>query len=385
MTDKERPAAPLRLTRALATAGASLVVVVVVSSAYLRLSQAGLSCADWPACYGQVSGLVGTTAAQHGARLAHRFAATAVLFVLLALVAVSLTKRPREGRQAALAFAALLVAGALGVIGAVSSETTRLVPLPAVTIANLGGGFALLALLWLVRETTLPPHSWGAPTSTGGSFIADATPKTAPPHSLRWLAVSTLVVAIAQVLLGALVSAKFAGLACPGVPLCGADVSLPAFRAAIDPFAPLDVDASRTIVRPAALASLHWAHRIGAHVVLAFAAALVFALARAARRREAAAVALLVAAQLALGATSVLAGLPLPVVLGHNLVAALLLATLAAVTRRVHADAAQARRTENVSNAGAISAHHRSVMNEGVSSAHSAASAHPSRRNSCST
>jgi cytochrome c oxidase assembly protein subunit 15 len=376
-------ASPLRLPRALATAGAALVLVVVVSSAYLRLSQAGLSCADWPACYGRVAQIASATTAQHAARLAHRFAASAVLFVLLALIAVSLARRPRLRRQAALAFAGLLVAGTLGVIGAVSSEATRLVPLPAVTIANLGGGFALLALLWLLRETTLPRYSGYAPAAAAIADIEES-PKTPVPRWLRWLAVSTLVVAIAQMILGALVSAKFAGLACPGVPLCGADVSLPAFRAAVDPLVPLDVDASRTIVRPASLASLHFAHRIGAHVVLVLAAALVVALVRARRRREAAVVGSIVAAQLALGATSVLAGLPLPVVLAHNLVAALLLATLVTTAYRLHA-VAEARRTENASNAGAIPAHHGSVMNEGAPSSHSAGSAHPSRRNSCST
>jgi cytochrome c oxidase assembly protein subunit 15 len=335
MTDEQRRTSPLRLPRALATAGAALVLVVILSSAYLHLSQAGLACAEWPACYGRLTELTRATAAQHGARLAHRFAASAVLFVLLALVGVSLARRPRLGRQATLAFVGLLVAGALGVIGAVSSEAMRVVPLPVVTIANLAGGFALLALLWLLRETTLSGYSEGA-TSTGESIVdAAAGPVMAAPRWHRLLAVSTLVVAIAQILLGTLVSAKFAGLACPGFPLCGADVSLPAFREAIDPLVPLDVDASRTIVRPASLASLQFAHRLGAHVVLVFAAALALALARTGRKREAVVVATLVAGQLALGATSVIAGLPLIVVLGHNLVAALLLATLVTIAYRV--------------------------------------------------
>ena len=333
MTDLQRRASPMRRLRTLATAGAALVLVVIVSSAYLRLSQAGLSCTDWPACYGRIAQATSVTAAQHGARLAHRFAASAVLFVLLALLALALARRPRLERQAAIALAGLVVAGALGVIGAVSSEATRLVPLPAVTIANLTGGFALLALLCLLRETTLTRSADGGAMGSPAS-IRSATAQR-PTATLRWLAASTLVVAIAQILLGALVSGKFGGLACPGVPLCGAEVSWPGFRAAIDPFAPLDVDASRTIVRPASLASLQFAHRIGAHVVLVLAAALVVALARAYRRREAAVLGLLVGAQLALGATSVLAGLPLPVVLAHNLVAALLLATLVTTTYRV--------------------------------------------------
>jgi cytochrome c oxidase assembly protein subunit 15 len=70
---------------------------------------------------------------------------------------------------------------------------------------------------------------------------------------------------------------------------------------------------------------------VGAHVVLALGALLAVALVRAGRRRAGIALALLVAVQLALGASAVLAGLPLSVVLGHNLVAALLLAALVAI------------------------------------------------------
>ena len=70
----------------------------------------------------------------------------------------------------------------------------------------------------------------------------------------------------------------------------------------LDPFVALDVDASRSIVRPQALASLHWAHRVGAHVVLILAAVLVVALARERLARLAGTLAMLVGVQLALGA-----------------------------------------------------------------------------------
>jgi heme A synthase len=143
-----------------------------------------------------------------------------------------------------------------------------------------------------------------------------------------------LIAVIVQIVLGALVSAKFAALACPAFPLCGADAPLSALPATLDPLATLDVDAARTILRPPALAALHWAHRVGAHVVLLLAAMLVVALARNGRRRTAFVLALVVILQLSLGAAAVLGELPLAVAVAHNLVAAILLAALVAIACR---------------------------------------------------
>ena len=319
------PASVRRLLRMLATIGAALVLVVIVSSAYLRLSQAGLSCADWPACYGNLSHIGEATTAQLAARIAHRIAASAVGFVLIALLAVSLTQRPRLAKQSTIAGLALAVAAMLATVGAVMSESMQITPLPAVTLANLLGGFAMLALfVWLretVRDEAIAPIARGATTAP----IA---------RGARTLAVVALIAVIVQVVLGALVSAKFAALACPDFPLCGADAPLAALPATLDPLATLDVDAARTIVRPPALAALHWAHRVWAHVVLLLAAILVVFLARKGRGRAALLLALIVILQLALGATAVLGGLRLGVVVAHNLVAAVLLAALVAIACR---------------------------------------------------
>ena len=317
------PASVLRLLRMLATVGAALVLVVIVSSAYLRLSQAGLSCADWPACYGNLSHIAEATTAQLAARIAHRIAASAVGFVLIALLGVSLTQRPRLAKQAAIAGLALAVALMLAAIGAVMSESMRGAPLPAVTLANLLGGFALLALLVWLRETVR-----GEPMTRMDATLASTSH---PLRGARAFAIIALMAVVVQVLLGALVSAKFAALACPGFPLCGTDAPISALPATLNPFAPLDVDATRTIVRPPALAALHWAHRAWAHALLVLVAILVVVLARNGRRRAALLLALIVIVQLALGATAVLGGLRLGVVVAHNLVAAVLLATLVGI------------------------------------------------------
>lgn len=323
MGDSLGPASVRRLLRMLASIGAALVLVVIVSSAYLRLSQAGLSCADWPACYGNLSHIAEATTGQLVARLAHRIAASAVAFILIALLAVSLTQRPRLVKQSTIAALALAVAAILATVGAVMSESMRVTPLPAVTLANLLGGFAMLALFVWLRETVR------------NEPITDGVPAAPIARSARALVVVTLIAVIVQIVLGALVSAKFAALACPAFPLCGADAPLAALPATLDPLATLDVDAARTIVRPPALAALHWAHRVGAHVVLLLAAMLVVALARNGRGRTAFVLALVVILQLALGAAAVLGELPLSVVVAHNLVAAILLAALVGMASRI--------------------------------------------------
>jgi cytochrome c oxidase assembly protein subunit 15 len=217
----------------------------------------------------------------------------------------------------------LRVAAGLAVIGAVSSEAAAPVPVPAVTIANLGGGFAILALLWWLRQTALE---------------AGASPAAHVPRSpwLSMLATFTLIAVIGQIALGALVSAKFAALACPAFPLCGADAPSGTLLEAFDPFTALALDDSNAIVRPAALASLQWVHRVGAHVVLVLGTVLAVALIRDVRLKQCgiALVALLVV-QLALGAAAVLAQVPLALVLAHNLVAALLLGTLVTINCRL--------------------------------------------------
>ncbi|MEO0997087.1 MAG: COX15/CtaA family protein, partial [Pseudomonadota bacterium] len=52
MTD--RPTRAARLYRALTPAAFALTLIVVVLGAWVRLTDAGLGCPDWPGCYGQI-------------------------------------------------------------------------------------------------------------------------------------------------------------------------------------------------------------------------------------------------------------------------------------------------------------------------------------------
>ena len=318
LTD-ERAAAE-RLLGKLATVGVALMLIVIVSSAYLRLAHGGLSCSDWPACYGRVATHAEPALTERTARLAHRIAASAVGVALLGLLLIAATQRPRLKAQTGIAAAALLVAVGLAGLGAESSAAAPGAPAPSVTLANLGGGFALLALLWWLRSS------------------APAEPPSGAHGALRWVAALTLAAAIVQILLGGLVSAKFAALACPSFPACGAPWPEGALVSSLDPTQALVVGADGAVVRPPALAALSFAHRVGALVVVAAGTLLVAKLLRAGRAalRHAAILAGLLLVQVGLGAAVTLLEAPLPLALAHNLVAALLLCALVSANRLAH-------------------------------------------------
>lgn len=312
VADASGETTPARLLRLLAGAGIALVVVIVVASAYMRLSAAGLSCADWPACYGRIANAIEPALGVRFARIAHRFAATAVAALIVALVALSFAARPPRASRSMLAAGALAVVVGLAVLGIATSKLAA-PALPAITLANLLGGFLLLALLAALYVS------------------ASDAPRAVVPAWVRALAAVALVIAAIQAVLGAYVSARFAGLACPTFPLCGATWPPGSLAGTLDPLSPLTVDVTGAVVRGPDLAALQWTHRIGAHAVLFVAIALAIGLFRAGHKALCAVVIAPVIVELALGASAVSFGLPFDVVLAHNLVAALLLATLAAI------------------------------------------------------
>ena len=307
-----------RLLRLLATAGAALMFIVIVASAYMRLSQAGLSCADWPACYGRADAHAAAAAETRGARLVHRIAASAVGIVLLAALLVGIAQHPRPKRQVALVVAALVIALFLAGLGSSIPASAAAPSSLRVTLANLGGGFALLALLWWLRLSTLQ-----------AALLERAAPL------LKLLAALALLAIVAQIALGALVSAKFAALACPVLPGCGADWSLGALLDGLDLTRDPSFGANGEMLRPGSLAALHWAHRSGALVAATLGAAVGFWLLRAGGRaqRIGFVVIVLFVAQLSLGAAAVLANFPLALVVAHNACAALLLLSLISANR----------------------------------------------------
>ncbi len=302
----------LRLLPRLAGACAVLVLVVVAASAYLRLAQAGFSCADWPACYGQLAAnqsAMALEALSFWARVMHRLAATGVTVLVLCLVVLAYRLRLAYSRLWRLSGVALALTLFLAVLGFWTSGNRY----PAITLGNLLGGMALLAILWRLRTT-----------------VPDAAPSAPIPPTLLVLAAVLLAL---QVALGGLVSASFAGLSCPGFPGCGA-VGASFDWALFNPLRRIEIDASGGVLRPAELSGLVVAHRLLALALSLAILTLAAWLWRRGASQKVLALRLVVLLGVAygLGVASAFAAPPLYLVFGHNVVAALLAVSLAEVS-----------------------------------------------------
>lgn len=266
--------------RKIAWACAVLVLAITSLTAFIRQSRSGLGCEPWPQCYAQRAALPGAalapldSGAVLAARIGHRVAASVVLLLVIALLLMSLAREPMLWRQGRIVLAMLGAALFLAVVGRMGGESR----LPVVTLGNLLGGYALLALSWRLVQAT----------------GARAAPLAAAQRLRPWL-LAALALLVLQLAFGGLVSAQHATHQCASLDLCRLH------RAA-------------AFVVTAALLPLGW---------LAWRAGL----------RLGAAVAVLVVAQAVLGlllaASAAPAALALAVV--HNVLAALLLAALLAL------------------------------------------------------
>lgn len=296
--------------RRLAFVAAALILAITSLSAFIRLSNAGLGCSEWPQCYGSRlravqqnrEPAVADSDAVTVARLAHRLIAVLALLAITTIVMVCFGNRPWLLREGALALAMLSLAIGLAVLGRWTAGART----PAVAIGNLLGGLLMLALSWrLVARVTEP----------GWPML----------RIWAWVSVAAL---LAQVALGALVSASYAGLSCaaPGDCLRAAEAAgwpwemLNPWREPVFGATPMPLNPSGALAQVV--------HRGGALLALLVLIPLGTAALRGQRRRDGAALLLLLMLQLSLGWLMVEMVLPLPLALAHNVVAGLLLATV---------------------------------------------------------
>jgi cytochrome c oxidase assembly protein subunit 15 len=295
--------------RRLAIAAALLALVVVVVGAYVRLSDAGLGCPDWPFCYGKPlpADIAHPDAlAKAWKEMGHRYLASTLGILILLLCALAWRSRRARG----LATAVVLVVAFQGALG---MWTVTLLLKPAIVTGHLIGGLTTLSLLlWLALSES--------------SFASDGRTR-----SLQPLAAVTLGVVAVQVVLGGWVSANYAALACPDLPLCrGSLVPNMDFANAFHVVRELGQTAEGDLLSNEALTAIHWTHRMFALVALAMVLVMSWRTYRLLPRLGIA-LAVIVLGQFALGVSNVVFSLPLPVAAAHNAGAALLIATLVVI------------------------------------------------------
>lgn len=305
-----------------------LTLIVVVAGAYVRLSDAGLGCPDWPGCYGQLSPhhasddiLAAHAADPHGPvslakawkEMIHRYLAGSLGLLLIAIAVLAWRLRgEREGTARSAPVAALLLLGVVVLQGLLGKWTVTLLLKPAIVTAHLLGGMAVLGLL-----------AWIALRASGVRRAA------ASPGLVAALRVGLLLL-IGQIALGGWTSTNYAALACPDFPTChGSLWPETDYRNAFHVVRELGMTADGEPLSFAALTAIHWMHRIGAVLVGGFLLVLGWRLSRQSSSGPMGA-ALIggVLLQIAIGIANVLFSLPLALAVAHNAGAALLLGIL---------------------------------------------------------
>ena len=147
-----------RWLRRMALACVLLMLVVVTSSAALRLAQERPACGGWPGCRDAAAPAPAPAAAaaaarRHaaapwmgspGVRIAHRVAASTMLPAACALALLAVLPRPRRTAVGVRALAMIGLALALAALGVVTPGSRS----PWVLLGNQLGGLLLLALAW---------------------------------------------------------------------------------------------------------------------------------------------------------------------------------------------------------------------------------------------
>ncbi|HET8818830.1 MAG TPA: COX15/CtaA family protein [Xanthomonadaceae bacterium] len=361
----------------LAWLAVALALGVIVFGAFVRLSDAGLSCPDWPTCYGRATWPAAGEAGDHAATAirpvvphkawreqVHRMLAGGLGVLVLGLALMAARKR-RFGVAQVLGAAALVAVGiplymrgdylaatvlaALGegilLFAALRWSNTDLSRVGAITLAVIvfQALLGMWTVTWLLKPVVVMAHLLGGllmlSLLTWMAWRATDLPiRLADPRWLRgWLFLALAALAV-QVALGGWTSANYAALACAtDFPTCVGQWWPEAdFREGFVLWRGIGVDYEGGILDGQSRIAIHLAHRIGAVVAAAALAAFALQLFRTPGLRGwASALSVLLVAQVALGIANVELALPLWTAVAHNAGAALLLFVLVSLLARL--------------------------------------------------
>jgi cytochrome c oxidase assembly protein subunit 15 len=303
---------------------AILAFCVVVLGAYVRLSDAGLGCPDWPGCYGHLAVPHADAAQQvfpgkplvaHKAwkEMVHRYFAGALGMLILCVCIMAW--RIRQSISPTLP---TLLVGIVAFQAALGMWTVTLLLKPVIVSLHLIGGMMTLALLaWLTASRWLP--------------------SVAQTSALKKWALVGLVVIACQIALGGWTSSNYAALACAGFPTCNGAWWPPTdFSHAFHLVRALGENADGSALSSDALTTIHLIHRLGALVTFLY---LGWFGSKLLKRPDFVGWGRLLLGvllvQVGLGVSNVLFALPLPVAVAHNACAALLLVVLVVINSKM--------------------------------------------------
>lgn len=305
-----------------------LAFFMVVAGAFVRASDAGLACPDWPGCLGRLTLSESNQSISPSDRsfsgfqfdlgkarvsMSRRYLAglTGSLIILLWLTAF-FVKAHRKA--AVLLSSALLGTAMLQML--IDRWVVQFKLMPVLVLGHFLTGLLVLCLaFWIFLRV-----------NSKAALVKNRT------NIHRWAKLS-LVVLVLQITLGSWTGAHYAGLACPDFPTC-----LGSWWPSADYFSGFSVlqgtelNYQGGVLSHGARVAINWIHRLGAFVSFIVLGGLAVAVSSSGCRRKVRRAGVLLSAllliQIALGIGTVLLRLPIPVAVGHSGVGALLLLTV---------------------------------------------------------
>ena len=378
MTTPLRQPAVYRHFHRIAWLAVALATCVIVFGAFVRLSDAGLSCPDWPTCYGkaawpthaeQVAGHVATDIRPVDPSKAwreqfHRMIAGLLGVLVLTLALLATRKRPHGWVHVITASVAVAIAiplymrgmhmaaSALAgtgelllLIGVIRWSNTDLARVGTLTLAVIivQALLGMWTVTWLLKPLVVMAHLLGG-LLTFSLLVWLAWRATHIPilsgdaRRLRRLVIVGLVLLAVQIALGGWTSANYAALACgTDFPKCaGQWWPEHDFREGFVLWRGIGVDYEGGILDNAARVAIQLAHRLMAIVVFGHLLAVALRLLRSPGLKGWGSLLLvLLLAQVGLGIANVMLSLPLSVAVLHNAGATALLFVLVTLLARI--------------------------------------------------
>ncbi len=344
-----------------------LALGVIVFGAFVRLSNAGLSCPDWPTCYGKATWPGHEHEIEHAnanfdrpveshktwREQGHRMVAGTLGVLILALALAAAWRRP----LARLCVIVAAVAAAAGVVtymkgshtlsGTLSVFALGLPVIAAATLRRAGAWRVAVLLLgvvifqamlgmwtvtWLLKPVVVMGHLLGGLTTFAllayvALRLSGAGRDDLSEERVRALVAFGLVVLGLQIALGGWTSANYAAWACgTNFPTClGQWWPQTDFAEGFVLWRGIGVDYEGGVLDGPARTAIQIAHRIGAVIAFLYVGWLSGRLARAGLRGTGRALGAALLVQVALGIANVKLGLPLHVATAHVFVAVVML------------------------------------------------------------
>jgi cytochrome c oxidase assembly protein subunit 15 len=302
-----------------------LAFIVVMLGAWVRLTDAGLGCPDWPGCYGdlivpsdplQIDGFdqsLNDRPFDEGKawrEMAHRYLAS-ILGLLCLTIFILAWKRGEKILLPTLLISTIVFQGILGML------TVTWLLKPLIVIAHLLGGLTTLSLLFLI--------------------VRHNSQKTTYSKKLSKLLVLGLGAVIVQIALGGWTSSNYAAVACPDFPTCQAQwwPDNMNFKDGFDLWHGIGIDYEGGILDNEARTAIHFTHRLSAIFVTVILLIIGFLLRKIPTTLVLGSGLLAVlSVQISIGIALISFGFPITLAVLHNGVGALLLLTIIEAVRR---------------------------------------------------